>query len=80
MKSIIKEKTLQTFEKTDPKELFRRLEETRFKPIITPDLIMMVISKLPKELQAEIEQLGVEYPGHALIDLTQIISSKKPQT
>lgn len=77
MKSVIREKSLQTFTKVDPKELFKRLEVTQFKPVITPDLIMMVISKLPKELQVEMEQLGVEYPGHALIDLTQIISSKK---
>lgn len=73
LKSSVEENQLKEFKSADPKELFKRLEVTQFKPIITPQLILLVINTLAKQLPSKIKQIGVEYPGKALIDLSQVI-------
>lgn len=76
LRADIKEGALGPFSETESKKLFENLEKSDFKPIITPNLVMVVLSHLPKDYQFEIEKAGVEYPNKALIDLTSIVVKK----
>ena len=77
MKSGVKEKELGTFKPIDKEELYKKLEKTDFKPIITPGLITIVLNHLPEEFRKGVVQVGVEYPGKALLDLSSAMVSKK---
>ncbi len=77
LKSVIKNKDLDSFIEVDAKELFARLESTEFKPIITPDIILMIINAISREHPTNIKEIGIEYPGRALLDLSEIIIPKK---
>lgn len=73
LQAMVKEKSLTTFSPIDHKLLFQKLENSDFKPIITPSLIDIVITNLPDNLKKNIKQIGVEYPGRALLDLSQVM-------
>jgi uncharacterized protein (UPF0332 family) len=77
MKAGVNKKELSKFKKVESKELFSRLETSDFKPIITPSLITVVLNHLPEEYRKGIIQLGVEYPGKALLDLSPAMIAKK---
>ncbi len=76
LQADIKEGSLGTFTETESKRLFESLEKSDFKPIITPNLVTVVLNHLPAGYTGEIEKAGVEYPNKALIDLTSIILKK----
>jgi len=78
-KASVGKQKLGDFGEAEPKELFQRLEVTQFKPMITPDLILLVMNSLKKKLGLEIKQIGVEYPGRALIDLSEILLKKSAE-
>lgn len=76
LQADIKEGALGTFAETESKRLFESLEKSDFKPIITPNLVTVVLNHLPAGYTGEIEKAGVEYPNKALIDLTSILVKK----
>lgn len=76
LQADIKEGALGTFAETESKRLFESLEKSDFKPIITPNLVTVVLNHLPTGYTGEIEKAGVEYPNKALIDLTSILVKK----
>jgi predicted nucleotidyltransferase len=78
-KAPVQKQSLGDFEEAEPKELFQRLELTKFKPMITPELILLITSKLNDKLKIKIKQIGVEYPGRALIDLSEILLKKSAE-
>ena len=80
LKADIKQGQLSDFQKGNQKELFDKLEQTGFKPVITPPLIGLILDKLPEELKKGIIQVAVEYPGKALIDLTMILVPQTTKT
>ncbi len=77
MRAAVTKKELEKFKPIENSELFSKLETNAFKPIITPSLITVVLNHLPKEFRNDIVQVGVEYPGRALLDLTQAMIAKK---
>lgn len=78
-KAVVEKQNLGEFIETDPKELFQRLEVTQFRPLVTPDLILLVLNKVNEKLKIKIKQVGVEYPGRALIDLSDILLKKSEE-
>ena len=77
MKARVTKKELEEFKAIDNKELLAKLEGNEFKPIITPSLITVILNHLPKDYRGNISQVGVEYPGRALLDLTPAMIAKK---
>jgi len=61
------------FKEVDPKKLFSSLEEMEFKPVITPGLVTLILNNMPEDLRKELEKTGVEFPGRALVDLSEDI-------
>lgn len=78
LQADIKEGSLGSFAETESKRLFESLEKSDFRPIITPNLVTVVLNHLPEGYRWEVEKTGVEYPNKALIDLTSIILKKGP--
>lgn len=78
-KATVDKQTLGEFVEVEPKELFQRLEITQFRPLVTPDLILLLINKVSKKLGLTMKQVGVEYPGRALIDLSDILLKKSEE-
>lgn len=76
MKSRVTQKELEEFKPINNEELLKRLESNEFKPIITPGLITIILNHLPDEFRSDIVQVGVEYPGRALLDLTPAMMKK----
>ncbi|MFH0961222.1 MAG: nucleotidyltransferase domain-containing protein [archaeon] len=70
--SHINEGKLGPFNKTESKNLFASLETNQFKPIVTTGLIQLIFKSMPPELLAGIDRAGVEFPGRALVDLTNV--------
>jgi uncharacterized protein (UPF0332 family) len=77
MKSKVMEKELGNFEEVKNEDLYSKLETSDFKPIITPSLITIVLNHLPEKFRNNIAQVGVEYPGKALLDLSEAMMAKK---
>lgn len=77
MEAKVTKKELTPFKPIEHQDLFKKLEGSGFKPIITPSLIAIILDHLPEETRGRIVQMGVEYPGRALLDLTQIMIKKK---
>lgn len=73
MVAPIKDGKLGDFGKTESKALFAILETNQFKPIVTTGLIKLIFGKLPPELLKGIDRAGVEFPGRALVDLSNVI-------
>ncbi len=73
----IKDGKLQSFASSDSKTLFKKMETSDFKPLVTPSLIRTILKKMPEEGKAPLEKVGVEYPGRALVDLTSVIVPKE---
>jgi predicted nucleotidyltransferase/uncharacterized protein (UPF0332 family) len=75
-KAKVDKQKLTDFKAAEPKELFQRLETTQFKPMINPELMLLIVNKLKEKLEFKMKQIGVEYPGRALIDLSEILLKK----
>jgi len=77
MKAGVTKKELEKFKPINNEELFSKLEKNDFKPIITSGLITIILNNLPEDFRNSIVQIGVEYPGRAMLDLTPSMISKK---
>lgn len=64
---------LGVFAACESNKLFSFLENNAFKPIITPNLINVILGKLPESLSGKIVRIGVEYPDRALLDLSAMM-------
>ncbi len=75
--SQITEGKLGAFQKTESKNLFSSLENNTFKPIVTTGLIQLVFKSLDPAILSGIDRAGVEFPGRALVDLSNVVLPKK---
>lgn len=64
---------LGVFSESESDKLFAFLENNAFKPIITPNLINIILEKLPEAMRGQMARIGVEYPDRALLDLSTIM-------
>ena len=80
MEAKIGEEGMGNFSEVDSKKLFATLEESTFKPVITPGLVTLILNNMPDTLRKELEKTGVEFPGRALVDLTETVLPSKEET
>jgi predicted nucleotidyltransferase len=72
-KAEVDEGKVAEFKPTQNEKLFQAMEQSGLKPLINAKLIKNIFSMMPTTVRAQVKKLAVEYPGRAMLDLTDAI-------